>query len=92
MFYIPEFWGDKLHVLFEYIFAPIVYNDSSSLFGGFMFGLIALLSIAQAEEISTSDVFVPDTEEQANNGNKKQGGNKKEDVVNANKNVPYPFV
>ena len=42
-----------------------------------MFGLITLLSVAQAEEISTSDVFVPDTEEQANNGNKKKGGNGK---------------
>ena len=42
-----------------------------------MFALMTLLSFAQAEEVHPSDVYVPDTEEQSNNGNKKQGGNKK---------------
>ena len=69
--YISLF-GETSASTFRIYFALIVYNDRRSLFGGFMFGLIALLSVAQAEEISTSDVFVPGTEEQANNGNKKK--------------------
>ena len=42
-----------------------------------MFGLIALLSFAQADAIPSSDVYVPDTEEQSKTNQKKKGGNKK---------------
>lgn len=38
-----------------------------------MFGIIALLSLAQAEEINLDDVRNPDVEEQSNNGNGNKG-------------------
>ena len=42
-----------------------------------MLTLISLLSIAQAQDTTVNAPYVPETEEQSNNGQKKQGGNGK---------------